>query len=398
MGKRHLKMLKNLAKPRTEKKNNFAQILNETMIKEEGTPLTEELLDSAKYFWFKKKKWNLGMPTMFSVLLVCILLTYQNCNGANGGTGGLTSLLNGTAVSNPSYVPESEGSIKLSGKTYFSSMVNKDTGKNYLIQMSFKNNGGYEGRLVSYEGSKYYYQEDKGSFELLSGERLKLSYSYETCESVGSEEFIIKIGPQPDTIILQAGDKSEFVMYRSGAYQYPSYVTSATVGEEDKSCKAITDEESGSDSAPESASSTAVSDFDSFKIKVNKGDFAYPTYSYVNVYLKSFTSEDEKKKFLGIPYSYSNTSYSNMSRVDNRSTGVFTHELGSNLSDLKSALTSLVNSASGTPVTCGGACWAFISGNKTYMIDLNFPMIANPIASYDSSSVGYSMLYWSGSY
>ena len=153
-----------------------------------------------------------------------------------------------------------------------------------------------------------------------------------------------------------------------------------------------------SSNASSTTTTTTTSDFATFKTKVNNGDFAYPTYSYVNVYLKSFTTEVEKKKFLGIPYSYSNTSYSNMSRVDNRSTGVFTHELGTSLTALKSALASLVNNASGTPVTCGASCWAFISGSKTYMVDLNSPMVANPVAAYDSASAGYSMLYWSGSY
>lgn len=152
-------------------------------------------------------------------------------------------------------------------------------------------------------------------------------------------------------------------------------------------------------SNPSTTTTTStVSDFATFKTRVNNGDFAYPTYSYVNVYLKSFTTEVEKKKFLGIPYSYSNTNYSNMSRVDNRVSGsvTFSHELGTNLTAVKAALANLVNNATGTPATCGQACWAFISGSKTYMIDLNSPMVANPVASYDSTNAGYSMLYWSG--
>ncbi len=143
---------------------------------------------------------------------------------------------------------------------------------------------------------------------------------------------------------------------------------------------------------------TTVSDFNTFKTRVANGDFAYPTYSYVNVYLKSFTTKTEKDKFLGIPYSYSNTSYSNMNRVDNRQTGQFQHELGANLASIKAALATLVNGATGTPTQCGQACWAFFNGTKTYMIDLNSPMVANPVASYEnySSSAGYSMLYWGG--
>ncbi len=151
-------------------------------------------------------------------------------------------------------------------------------------------------------------------------------------------------------------------------------------------------------SSTTTTTTTTTGDFATFKTKVNNGDFAYPTYSFVNVYLKSFTTEVEKKKFLGIPYDYYDTSYSNMTRIDNRSTGVFTHELGTNLSAVKSALASLVNNATGTPVTCGQACWAFISGSKTYMIDLNSPMVANPVASYDSNNTGYSMIGWKGAY
>lgn len=153
-----------------------------------------------------------------------------------------------------------------------------------------------------------------------------------------------------------------------------------------------------SSNASSTTTTTTTSDFATFKAKVNNGDFAYPTYSFVDVYLKKFSTEVDKKKFLGIPYSVSNTSYSDMSRIDNRKTGVFTHELGTNLTAVKAALANLVNNATGTPVTCGASCWAFISGSKTYMIDLNSPMVANPVASYDSANAGYSMLYWSGSY
>lgn len=87
MGKRHLKMLKSLTKPKSLRKKHFNEVLNEEILKTTDVDLTENLLDSAKYLWFKKKNWSYGMPTFLSVLLVCVLLTYQNCTGG-GGAGG----------------------------------------------------------------------------------------------------------------------------------------------------------------------------------------------------------------------------------------------------------------------------------------------------------------------
>lgn len=148
-----------------------------------------------------------------------------------------------------------------------------------------------------------------------------------------------------------------------------------------------------------STSAQTTTDFAAFKTAVNNGNFQYPTYSYVNVYLRSFTTEVDKHKFLGIPYNTYDVSSSNMTpRIDNRSTNVFQHELGANSAALKAALAALVNNASGSPVKCGTACFSFVSGSKWYSIDLNSPMIANPVSSNDGSNTGYQMLLWQGSY
>lgn len=155
---------------------------------------------------------------------------------------------------------------------------------------------------------------------------------------------------------------------------------------------------SSSAATTDSSGNKVASDWATFKAAVNSGDFRYPTYSYVNVYLKSFTTEAEKKKFLGIPYNTYTTSSSDKTWVDNRSTNVFQHDLGSNLAAVKSALASLVNSASGTPVSCGLACFYFISGSKYYAIDLNSPAVANPVSSNSSNNTGYQMLLWQEAY
>lgn len=432
MGKRHLKMLKSLAKPRAEKKKAFAQILDEEMLRDEGTLLSEELVDSMKYFWFKKKKWNFAMPTMFSILMVGILLTYQNCNGASGGTGGLSSLLSDSSVVNPSQESPSQddGKIHVKGETYFTTLVNKENGKNYLIQMDFKSDGSYEGRLNRYESDRYIYQENKGSYEVIADDQLKINYDYETCDPVRTEEFVLRKGTLPNTIILRTEDKAEFVMYKVGYYKFPQFVVITTIGEEDKSCKAITDDEGGVENPPPASTPTPTpiptttpnvtptpvvsptpmptptatpfvfvppaNDFTTFKNKVSRGEFAYPTYSYVNVYIKTFTTEVEKNQFFLKPYNVTNSQYANFTRVDNRVTGEFKHELASNLSSLQQAIVNLVNSATGTPTSCGEECWAFFSNNKVYYVDLKMPIIANPAASYDNSNVGYSLLYWGG--
>ncbi len=144
----------------------------------------------------------------------------------------------------------------------------------------------------------------------------------------------------------------------------------------------------------------ATTDFDTFKTKVANGEFRYPTDNYnFTAYGKSFSTEVEKKKFIGLTFNVSDTSYANLTRNDDRIKKVFKHELAANATELKSKLVSLLSSAASSPApqSCGVGCYQFYiaSEGRFYAIDLNYPLIANPIYSYQNNS-GYSYYFWSG--
>lgn len=99
MGKRHLKSLRNFIKAHSKKEGSFKKILDDRMQESADLNPIEKILDETKYFWFKKKNWNKTLPSVVSMMLVCVLLVYQNCGGgAGGGAGGAGSETTSSAL------------------------------------------------------------------------------------------------------------------------------------------------------------------------------------------------------------------------------------------------------------------------------------------------------------
>ena len=87
MSKRHIRILRSLTKPRPLIKRSFEKTLDVETNKGKWETIFQSILDKTKHLLFKPKNLNKTAPVFFTALLICILVTYQNCNGSGGSTG-----------------------------------------------------------------------------------------------------------------------------------------------------------------------------------------------------------------------------------------------------------------------------------------------------------------------
>jgi len=150
---------------------------------------------------------------------------------------------------------------------------------------------------------------------------------------------------------------------------------------------AIAQESSGPNPSSSINNDSAQSDFDSFKASVMAGEFAN-TRSEHEVYTYTSCSKQDLQVLSLITLSTSNCSDS----FGRAFVWPYTdHEYGNTEEKVKNELRNIMQAASNSPLHIQNMAkgkYRFVSGDYIYIIDLNYPAIANPISRTSLSGNG----------
>lgn len=226
MGKRHLKSLRNFIKTHSKKEGSFKEILDDRMQESADQNPIEKILDETKYFWFKKKNWNKTIPSVVSMMLVCVLLVYQNCGGKGGGGGSGGGSSTTTSASTMQNIP-----TDLLGK-YF--LVLDETSKKIAFLELSANSYSLEIQNIT-SSSEALVQSNEARIESKGDNQYIVSYSKESCNPISKESVQIKKGTTSGTLEISMAS-GVFVFKKNDRFTPPIWASNTQNRNEDHQC------------------------------------------------------------------------------------------------------------------------------------------------------------------
>lgn len=179
---------------------------------------------------------------MFSTISILLFLNVS-CSGESGGNSG--SDANGLASNSSPY----------NGQAYFLSGTKSGTSDTLVYYVKFE---GFNVRTLTFIKSAstghITYRKNNGTYSF-SGDKYVANYTYETCNPVGTESFIIKSGNPLDSIMItQVGSPTSLKFFNTNAYYIPGLnLENVAVYTEDVGCAMLSKLQKPNDRIPASA-------------------------------------------------------------------------------------------------------------------------------------------------